>query len=170
MAALSEATGQTARATALTDRARRVSLRPLTRLLPALAEKEQGVILRFVEMHAWHAALSLGLRHAADQDVAERSAAWLLNGKGLAQQILAQATLLTRDSRHLQLRELSQRLLQTRQELARLTLAPSTNDLTEQRQRRLDELSQREQDLAKQLRQAGGASGAAPWIDLAPLR
>jgi len=44
-------------------------------------------------------------------------------------------------------------LLQTRQQLARLTLAPPQTGQDQQRQRRLDELSRQEEDLAKQLRE-----------------
>src|SRR5439155_19438638 len=110
LAALSEAIGQTARAIDYTDRARYVSRRYIAHVLPALAEKEQTDFLRLKDMPDWHTALSLSLRHADAPDMAERSGAWLLNGKGLAQQTLAQASLRSRDSRQPQLRTLSERL------------------------------------------------------------
>src|SRR5262249_62204946 len=85
-----------------------------------------------------------------------------------AQEALAQAALLARDGRDPQLARLSERLLKVRQELARLTLAPPTDAQSEQRQRRLDRLSQEEQDLAKQLRQVGG--GGESWVELDRVR
>jgi CHAT domain-containing protein len=136
----------------------------------ALSESEQTDFLRHYDGGKWQRALSLGLRHANDQQLAERSAVWLLNGKGVVQETLAQAALLARDSRDPRLRGLAQRLLETRQELARLTLAPPTNDQTGARQRRLDELNNLEQDLAKQLRNNGGNARDASWTDMPVLR
>src|SRR5262249_12682677 len=118
----------------------------------------------------WHIALSLGLRHPHDKQLPELSAAWLINGKGVAQETLAQTALRARDSRDPKLRQLSQELQQTRQELARLTLNPPQDGQIQQRQRRLDELSRLEQDFAKQLRQAGGAGGDEAWVELDTLR
>src|SRR5262249_53742798 len=86
------------------------------------------------------------------------------------QQTLAQTALFARDSRDPRLRDLSQRLQRTRQELARLTLNPPPGEQGQQRQRRLDELNQQEQDLAKQRRQAGGAGGDAEWVETDQLR
>jgi CHAT domain-containing protein len=170
LAGLFEATEQTARAADLTDRARRISRRHMTSVLTVVSEQEQANFLRRRDELNWHQALSLGLRHPDDEPLAERSAAWLLNAKSLAQQTLAQTGLLKRDSRDPNLRDLSQRLFQTRQELARLTLNPPQARQLQQRQLRLNELNQREQDLAKQLRQAGGASGDASWVELDQVR
>jgi tetratricopeptide (TPR) repeat protein len=167
---LSEATAQTVQATDWIDRARRLLRRHITRVLTALSEPEQLNFLRNTDETAWHIALSLGLRHPDDDTLAERSVAWLLNGKGVAQQTLAQTALLARDRHDPNLRDLSQRSHQTRQELARLTLQPPPEQQLQQRQRRLKELSDQEQDLAKQLRQAGGASDDESWVELGRLR
>ncbi len=164
-----EATGQTARAAAGTDRGRRISRRHIVRILPALAEADPADFLRHTDEGQWYAALSLGLRHPEDVKLAAQSAAWLVNGKGVVQQTLAQTSLLARDSQDPKLRPLRAELQQTRQELARLTLNSPAEGQGPQRQRRLDELSEREQRLAKQLRQAGGRSDEE-WIDLDTLR
>ncbi len=164
-----EATDQSAQAANTMDRSRRISRRHVTRVLPALAEPDQADFLRSKDKANWESALSLGLRHPDDEKLATLSAAWLLNGKGVAQQTLASTTLFARDSRDPKLRELSHSLHQTRQELGRLTLAPVKGDQTEQRQRRLNELNQREQELAKEVRQAGGAAEET-WIELDRVR
>jgi CHAT domain-containing protein len=88
----------------------------------------------------------------------------------VVQETLAQTALLARDNRDPKLGELSRSLQQTRQELAQLTLHPPQDGQLQQRQRRLDELNQREQDLAKQLRQAGGADADETWLELDTLR
>jgi hypothetical protein len=169
LAGLLEETDETAPAADLIDRARRGSRRHITRVLTALSETGQADFLRLRDLPNWHMALSLGLRHPGDARLAGLSATWLVNGKGLAQQTLAQTALRVRDSRDPKVRDLSQRLQQTRQELARLTLNPPQNGQVQQRQRRLDELNQQEQDLAKQLRQAGGGGDEA-WVELDTLR
>jgi CHAT domain-containing protein/Tfp pilus assembly protein PilF len=167
---LYEATAQTARAAELIDRSRKLTRRHCTRVLPTLSEPEQLNFLRGIDETRRHIALSLGLRHPDDAKLAELSAAWLVNGKGGAQEALAQTALRVRDSRNPALRQLGDSLLQTRQELARLTLNPPDGLPAQQRQRRLDELNRREQDLAKRLRQAGGGGEDAAWVELATLR
>ncbi len=169
LAMLREAANDTAQAADLIERSRRIVRGHVARVLPALSEAEQDSFLRGSDVLAWHRALSLGLYHPGEQKLAERSAAWLINGKGVTQEALAQAALLARDARDPTLSKLSQQLLQVRQELAHLTLAPATDAQAGQRQRRLDLLSQAEQDLAKQLRQASGV-GEESWVELAQVR
>jgi tetratricopeptide (TPR) repeat protein len=169
LAELLEAAEQTVAAADVTDRARRGSRRHSTHVLTALSEKGQADFLRHRDLANWHIALSLGLRHPDDTQLAGLSATWLVNGKGVAQQTLAHTALLARDSRDPKVRQLSQSLQQTRQELARLTLNLPPEGQMQQRQRRLDELNQQEQDRAKQLRQAGGG-GEEAWVELDTLR
>jgi CHAT domain-containing protein/tetratricopeptide (TPR) repeat protein len=170
LALLFETTSQTIQAADLVDRARRLFRRHMTRVLVALSEQEQVNFLRHKDGPSWHRALSLGLRHPDDEKLLELSAAWLDNGKGTAQQTLAQAALLARDSRDPELGKLSHRLQQARQELTRLTLNPPQGEQVQQRQRRLDELSRQEQDLSKRLRRAGGGGEDEAWVDLDTLR
>lgn len=154
LAALAEATRQTDQAVQLAEDARRISRRHVAQVLPALSENEQITFLRFKDQPDWHAALSLALRHPGDPRLAERSAAWLLNGKGVAHEALAQRILLARDSRDPRLGELTRQLIQVRQELAHLTLPLAFGGQEEQRQR-LEQLGREEQELTRQLRQSG---------------
>jgi CHAT domain-containing protein/Tfp pilus assembly protein PilF len=173
LASLSEAAGQTARAAELTDRARRIARRYVTGVLPALSEAEQTKFLRrrgVGDRGDWTKALSLGLRHPDQKEVAELSAGWLVNGKGITQEAMAQAALLALDTRDQRLSKVVQELLQTRQQLARLTLTPPDSAKVEERQRNLDKLNQREQELAIQLRLAGGRAGDTSWVELPRLR
>jgi tetratricopeptide (TPR) repeat protein len=167
---LYEALAQPGQAADFFDRARRLSRRHALRVLTVLSEPEQINFLRNTDDLHWHIALALGLRHPNDSKLAELSAAWLVNGKGLAQQTLAQAALLARDSNDPTLRDLSRTLQQTRQELAQLTLQSSGEQQLAQRQRRLKELSDQEQALAKQLHQAAGTDSDESWVELDRLR
>ncbi len=170
LAVLFAAKGETTRAADCAERARRIVHRYILRVLPALSETEQADFLENNDVGHWYIALSLGLQQSGDATLAERSAAWLINSKGLNQQARSQSVLLARDRRDPRLHDLSVKLQQKRQELARLTLSPPQDWSIPQRQRRLDELNQQEQDLARQLYQVGGAGGEVPWIELETLR
>jgi len=171
LAGLYEASDRTREAADLTDRARGLSRRHVTLVLPVLAPAEQANFLRHNDQRDWHAALSLGLRHASSTTLAARSAAWLLNGKAVAQQTAAQAALLARDSNDPALGPLSRQLRTLRQRLAQLTLANPQPGQEQARQRALEQLTAQEQDLAKRLRQAGDRSLRPDlWVELDQLR
>src|SRR5438128_1510224 len=78
------------------DRARRTTLRHVVRVLPALSEQEQLTFLTATVEGNLHDALSLALARPDDRAMAERSAGWVLNSKGVAQQALTQRALLAR--------------------------------------------------------------------------
>jgi CHAT domain-containing protein/Tfp pilus assembly protein PilF len=171
LALLYEGRDRTREAADLTDRARRASRRHVALVLPALSEREQAIFLQTQDEGDLHRALSLALLHAGDTGLAARSAAWLANGKAVAHEVHAQSAMLTRDSKDPDLATLARRLLQVRQELARLTFAAPRPGQDRERQRKLEELAAREEELAKELRRAG--STAVPqeaWVELDDLR
>ncbi len=171
LASLYGALGQTEKTAELFDRSRRGLRRHITRILPVLSEADQAAFLASSEENPFHLALSLGLQQRGSSNVRVRSAGWLLNGKATALQALAETTLLGRDSQQPELAELSRQLLDIRQRLAQLTLAPPQGSQATQLQRQRDELSAREQELARQLRRAGGrAARDADWVELDSLR
>jgi CHAT domain-containing protein len=152
------------------EQSRRIVRRHAGRVLPLLAEREQLDFFHRKDEARLHAALTLGYRHAAEADFAARSAGWLLNAKGLAQQTQAQGILAARDSRDPQSGEALRQLLDIRRQLARLSLTrPTAQDEAHGRQRQ--ELSQREQELIKQLQRQGTAvEDTESWIELPKLR
>jgi CHAT domain-containing protein len=171
LALLSARAGEDGKAARLFDRARRVARRHLAAVLPALSEPEKTAFFQNtsarndVEM-----ALSLGLANKGDASLAALSAEWLLNGKALDQEALASSLLLARQSADPELGKFSRRLLAVRQKLARLTLSESRPGQEKERLKQIEELTDEEQDLGKQLRQAGSKAAPPSWVELADLR
>jgi CHAT domain-containing protein/Tfp pilus assembly protein PilF len=153
------------------DRARRIVRRHAGRVLPLLSEPEQLDFFHRLDEAKFHAALTLGYRHAEDAGLAAHSAAWLLNAKGVAQQTRALTLLAARDSRDPTSGDALRELLDVRRQLARLILNPPTAAQEDAHRQRQQQLSQREQELVKQLQRQGAAlEDADPWIEIRQLR
>jgi CHAT domain-containing protein/tetratricopeptide (TPR) repeat protein len=88
---VSAAAGDVRGAVAEFDTARRAVRRFLAEALPGLSEREQLFVLEKFDRSNLHTALNLGPAHAADSDVAARTAEWVLNGKAVAHDALAAA-------------------------------------------------------------------------------
>jgi CHAT domain-containing protein/tetratricopeptide (TPR) repeat protein len=91
------AAGDVRGAVAEFDAARRAVRRFLAEALPGLSEREQLFVLEKFDRSNLHTALNLGPAHAADPDVAARTAEWVLNGKAVAHEALAAAARGTAD-------------------------------------------------------------------------
>ena len=122
LALLHAATEHWSEAVAETDRERRIVRRHVARTLPALSEKEQLTFLQTQDEVHLHVALSLGLHERADAQSARRSAGWVLNGKAVAQEVLAQRAILAAAGTDPTLADLVQQLLAVRSRLASLSL------------------------------------------------
>jgi tetratricopeptide (TPR) repeat protein len=83
------------------DQARRIVRRHVTRVLPVLSEKEQLAFLEHKDAKYFHMAESLALSRREEAATAALSAGWLLNGKAVAQEALAQRVLAALDARDL---------------------------------------------------------------------
>jgi CHAT domain-containing protein/Tfp pilus assembly protein PilF len=163
--------GQAKGAADLFDRARRGSRHHVSSVLPALAPREQAGFLCLAERWRFAEALSLALWNKEDPGLAARSASWLLNGKAVAQEALAQSALLSRDSRDPTLSRLAGQLREARAELARATLAMPPAGKEKAHRGRIETLAGHEQGLAEKLAADGGAAiGSAGWIGLDSLR
>jgi CHAT domain-containing protein/Tfp pilus assembly protein PilF len=170
LAVLRHRQGDTAEAARLLDRARHVSRRHVSLVLPSLPPAEQAAFLAASERGNFAGALSLGLARSKDANVAALCATWLLNGKAVAEEALAQSALQARDRRDPAKAERAASLHAVRARLARLSVAPPPADESAHRQK-LQELAEQEEDLSRQLAAAGGASAtAAPWLELRELR
>jgi CHAT domain-containing protein/Tfp pilus assembly protein PilF len=165
------ATGDWAGAGEALDRARRLSRRHVGRELSALPEAEQLAYLRKNDEAGFHFSLSVGWHRRRQADLAGQSAAWLLNGKGVAHQALAERTLLTRDSTDPRLRDASRQLVAVRQRLAALTLAPCQPGEEADQRRQLARLAEQEQELSRRQARARGQTGREQeWIELRDVR
>ena len=94
LATLSATLGRWAEAVGDIDRERRGVRRHVVHNLPALAEAEQLSFLKATDEFFLHTALSLALARRDDPEAVGRSASWVLNGKAVAQEALAQRALL----------------------------------------------------------------------------
>ncbi|MBX7075225.1 MAG: CHAT domain-containing protein [Pirellulales bacterium] len=153
------------------DAARRGMRRHIARVLPGLSEREQLLFLRGIDASALHVALSLGYHQPDVAEIGEYTASWLLNGKALSQQAIAQRMLLSRASKNPQQAKVVRQLQQVRQQLARLVLTiPSPRDEAAHRQRQSG-LEQQEQDLSRRLAQFQRRSAHSdPWVELDQAR
>jgi CHAT domain-containing protein/Tfp pilus assembly protein PilF len=153
------------------DRARRIIRQHAGRVLPLLSEREQLDFFQRMDKAQLHGALTLGYRHATDAGLASRSATWLLNAKGVAQQTRAVTLLAARDSRDPATGDTLRDLLDVRRQLAHLSLNPPTTAREEANRQQRQQLSEREQELVKRLQRQGAAVEAAdPWLELPQLQ
>jgi CHAT domain-containing protein/Tfp pilus assembly protein PilF len=171
LATLYAGKGELGKALPLLDRARRGSRLHLAAVLPALSDADKASFFRNTTARAGlEAALSLSLAQRSDAAVAAQSAAWLLNGKAVDQESLASSVLLAAQSSDPVLGSLATRLLAIRQQLARLSFAAAPPGQEKQRLGQIDELTAREQELARKLRQAGSRAALSEWVEPAELR
>jgi CHAT domain-containing protein/tetratricopeptide (TPR) repeat protein len=150
------------------DRAHRSFRRLGRQTLAGLLEPEQLTFLRTNHDPALHQALSLALARPGDERMAKLSAGWVLNGKGVAQEVLAERPLLARASRDSHVAESAHELLAVRTRLAALTVDPPPGEAG---RRQRDDLAARERELARQVAQAAGRPERPdPWVGLDDVR
>jgi CHAT domain-containing protein/tetratricopeptide (TPR) repeat protein len=163
--------GDWAEAAAVAERARGAVRRYAQRILTGLPERDQLNFLERTDQEDFHATLSLGLARREDSALAARSAGWLLNGKAVAQETLAERGLLARDGADPQTAQLAGQLKEVRQEWARRSLAEPRPGLEKEHLRELQRLADREQELSKRLGQAAGRPARNdPWVSLDEVR
>lgn len=162
------AQGEFTRAMPLIDKERRGQRAHVSRVLPALSAQKQEMFLYENFMPSFYMALSLGARETSNFDATISSATWLLNGKGVAQEALAQRNLQTRDLNDPKLAPVVEELLDVRTRLASLAMNAAEPGKEKQRQVALDQLTAQEQELASQLR--GNNKVTSEWIELSQIR
>jgi CHAT domain-containing protein/tetratricopeptide (TPR) repeat protein len=171
LASLYAAQGRWKEAAKEADQGRRLIRRHVALVLPILSEKDQLAFLEHTDVRAFHIAESLALSRRGDPATTAQSAGWVLNGKAVAHEALAQRALLALDAKDPAAAELSQQLLGVRRRLAALAPAPAQPGQEDQRRRERDDLAAQEKDLAERLGKAGGhTQRAEPWVELAEVR
>src|SRR5262249_46081722 len=94
---LSAAQGRWDEAARYADRMRRIERRHIAQIRPGIPYSEQLKFLTLYDEPLYHQALTLGLRNPDKPRLVELSAAWVINGKAVAQEVLGHSTLLARE-------------------------------------------------------------------------
>lgn len=153
------------------DRARRIMRRYNVTVLPALTETEQITFLKNMDEDGLHVALSFAWRHPQTRSLTERSAGWVLNGKGVSIESLAERSLLARDASNPAVAALAQELAAVRRELAGLMFVAAGDEDNAPRRKRLAELGRREQQLSLRLNRANVRRATdEPWVEPSAVR
>jgi CHAT domain-containing protein/Tfp pilus assembly protein PilF len=153
------------------DQMRRISRRHIGNVLPALSEKEQLRFLRTLDQPQFDRVQSLGFEVVGDKSLATLSAAWVINGKGMAQETLAERAMLVRDSSRPETMQAAREVIQVRRELATLALATFDVKQVTARQAQLARLNAREQELSRKLSQlAGRPPQKGTWVEIDEVR
>lgn len=154
----------------VTDQARQRIRQHVSQVLPGLSESEQLRFLKTSDEEGFHSALSLGFVARKESNLADLSAAWLVNGKSVAQESLAARSRSARDSRDPALAAILRRLETVRQKMATLVNQGPGRDRGDY-QKQLATLEGEEQQLSRQLGQAQLQEVRAnPWVQVAEVR
>jgi CHAT domain-containing protein/Tfp pilus assembly protein PilF len=166
LAALYGRQQRNADAVRMCERALRSLHRHTVTVLPVLSEREQ---LDYLEMYfgsTLRSSLSLALTDSVRDENRMRMASWLLNGKALAMESLAERLILARDNTSKEASNALAELEDVRRQLARLTLGDGGAD-----RGRLEALRQREERLEASLHGFDTRSQRDdPWFEIDELR
>lgn len=164
------ALGRWSEANTAADRSRRIVRRHVARVLPALSEREQLVFLRNTDRESFERVQALAWAQRESADVAALSAGWVLNGKSVAQQTLAERALLAQSSSNPATAQLTADLSKVRKQLAALTIA-AVDAQQASRPQQLATLQAQERELTKKLAQAASRPVRDdPWVELREVR
>ncbi len=152
------------------DQCRRIVRQHVSQVLPSLSESEQLTFLQTTDEHYLHAALAMAYERRNDPAIAELSAAWVLNAKGIAQQTLAQKRVLDRCEREPASAADVRTLQQIRRRLARLVQTPIKPDEADRAQE-IESLLGQEQAAAERVAKLSGQSLASQrWSEIDDVR
>ena len=164
--------GDLEKASLLFDRARRGARRHIASVLPALSDADKAAFFpehRGPAGPAVVAVARVGPQEGRRAGGAVGDVAAQRQGRRSGKpRLLGQ--LLSRQSSDPALDKRARRLLAVRQELARLTFATPPPGQEKQRILQIEELTGKEQELARSLRQAGSKAVLPDWVELADLR
>ncbi len=152
------------------DQSRRIVRKHVSQILPALSEADQLTFLKVTDENYLHAALSLALLRHDDPAIAEVSAGWVLNAKGIAQQSVAQRMMLNLDLNDPAIGPSVKKLQEVRRELSRLTgSAPKGDEAV--RMQRVQVLREQEQQIGTEVARASGRPVQnSQWVELDTVR
>jgi tetratricopeptide (TPR) repeat protein len=164
---------QPARAVPLEDKIQRALRENMVAVLPRLSEARQIEYFRETHFPALQRALSL-LQQDSSQALAEASAAWALNGKGVVSEILGERTIHLRMVNSPEVVRLRDSLRTVRSQLARLTISQPGQDvlpnLAEEHAQQIARVAAQEKDLAEQLAATLSHAPHHGWTELQEVR
>jgi len=134
-----------------TTELRRLSNRWLKSVLPGLPPAERTVYLGADHWWGLARSMSVGLRYHEHPEAVEASAQWLLNGKGVARELLADEIRRARQSDDPAVAETLRRLAHVRDQLAHRLMSPPTIGQVSTDQPSSLDLLRRERQLSMQL-------------------
>lgn len=153
------------------DAARRADRRHVIRTLAGLSDSDREIFLAGSEQADFHIALSLGLRMKDEPDLTRWASSWLLNGKGVGQEIVAASVQLQQAMETPAVAKQARELREIRQQLASLTLIDPHPGQEAARARQIADLTTRENGLTRQVRQVVDSDSTdIPWIESEELR
>lgn len=149
------------------DRGRRSVRRHVSRVLPALSDREQLQYIKVRDEENLHGCLSIGLARPGDAAAAERSAGWLANAKAVGQEAAAERAQIARRSDDPAARKALDDLAAVRQELAGLRQAAAGGTSAT----RIADLERRECEIILRLGLAVPWRDAEdPWVTIEAIR
>ncbi len=150
--------------------ARQADRRWLSHVLPALSPAEQLDYLSRVEKSWLFASLAMVLPYADKPAAATAAAEWILNGKAVGAECLAEQMRLARQSDNPDVQQAVRELKALREQMASEVLRPQGSSRT-QRVAEQSVLWKKERDLLRKLglQTMGGSRGGA-WVKLADVR
>lgn len=158
-----------ARVLELSNKTRRLVRTTGARLMAGLTPAEQLRLLNKDDHHEF--AFTVAWQKKDDQAFADSSASWIINDKGLSQETLAARETLLRDLGDAETQTLSRKLQETRRSLANIVLSAPKADQVELKKRQVEQLTQQEEELSRQLAKKVGASvELEKWIELDEVR
>ncbi len=166
LATLKQKTNEASEADVFFDRGQKAGRRYNAGILPSLSENEQAKYIEERFTTAFFAALSFGVANTNDRSIESHSASWLINGKAVGLETLAQRNLLSRDTADPKLASVAQQLQQVRGQLSSLAVTTSDPEQAGAKKDFFDKLVDREQRLSKQLSAARGSLENGYWIDV----
>lgn len=156
--------GQAARSI---QESRRIVRRYLASVLPTLSSAEQMRFLQETETEQFAKALSFALLDQSSERTVLQSVGWVVNGKAIGQESLAEGALLSRPETAEDVR----RLRSVRSRLSQLSGTAADVEKEQARREQIAVLESEQQDLQRKISAAGtGLSGQDPWVSPGQLR
>lgn len=152
------------------DKSRRSIRHYVEQTLSVLSEPEQIVFLKEIEQPQLHTALSAAVVSKQQQAI-DASAGWVLNGKGIAQQVLAERALVNRDAKSPTVAAILETLVAIRKQLASLSLVSTESADEKARRKKIQDLTAREQETAHLVNEVAGRSASrSEYVELDRVR
>lgn len=138
-------------------------------VLPGLSEPEQLTFLKEVDERIFHNAIGLALQ-SSDTDIHELTAEFVLNGKGVAQEALAQRALMAWDRSDPELTIVVNRMRAIRRRLASLMHVGGREDSAAVRESVAALVKEEEKCSKELLAKSGRNAASSEWVELARIR